>query len=261
MPGHYGGAPLLRVIEGGKSERQAERSARAAPGKFPEEEVRLIKERYGHYSGYRPRDVSGQTERLRKIFPGVGYADISIASQPLPKGAEGWFAIPRWSALAPSYIEAVERVLGCLKELRRGRTWNEREDELYLMRLRESERARNAFEVLGERQKGRNILVLPAQLGVFHGGRSVRRAREVMRRSEFGLGAYAVGIALLTHPERLRHYLDLWIDCAGDEYGLEEDDTRSRAPNFRFGDGLLTFDVGRVDFIGAHYGSATGFVV
>ena len=30
----------------------------------------------------------------------------------LPEGAEAWFAIPRWQALAPTYNEAVEMVLG-----------------------------------------------------------------------------------------------------------------------------------------------------
>jgi hypothetical protein len=32
-----------------------------------------------------------------------------------------------------------------------------------------------------------------------------------MNANECGLGAFAIGIMLLTHPERLKHYDDLWI--------------------------------------------------
>src|SRR5262249_34336611 len=54
---------------------------------------------------------------------------------------------------------------------------------------------------------------------ILHRGRSVHTAREVMgRRRQFVLGAFAVGIMLLAHPERLQHNDDLWSYCAGDEY-------------------------------------------
>jgi len=51
--------------------------------------------------------------------------------------------------------------------------------------------------------KHHDILVVPAQFGLRHRGRSVRRVREVMNANEFGLGVFAIGIMLLTHPERL----------------------------------------------------------
>ena len=34
-----------------------------------------------------------------------------------------------------------------------------------------------------------------------------------MRKTEFGLGAFAVGIMLSTHENRLKNLDDLWIDC------------------------------------------------
>ena len=67
-----------------------------------------------------------------------------------------------------------------------------------------------------------------------HRGRSVRRAREGMQVTEYGLGAVAVGIMLLTHPERLMNYDDLYVDCAGDEYAPEADGGFSYAPLFCF---------------------------
>ena len=42
-----------------------------------------------------------------------------LARRPLPEGAEAWFAIPRWQALAPTYNEAVEMVLGVLAPKRK----------------------------------------------------------------------------------------------------------------------------------------------
>ena len=42
-----------------------------------------------------------------------------LARKPLLEGAEAWFAIPRWQALAPTYNEAVEMVLGVLATKRK----------------------------------------------------------------------------------------------------------------------------------------------
>jgi hypothetical protein len=102
---------------------------------------------------------------------------------------------------------------------------------------------------------------VPAQFGLRHRGRSVRRAREVFNASEFGLDTFAVGIMLLTHPERLQHYDDLWIDCAGDEYDDPGDDGRfSLAPYFCFSCGKVELLARRFDVAGGYCGSASGFV-
>ena len=44
----------------------------------------------------------------RKLFPALGCCQEKLARKPLPEGAEAWFAIPRWQALAPTYNQAVE---------------------------------------------------------------------------------------------------------------------------------------------------------
>jgi hypothetical protein len=117
------------------------------------------------------------------------------------------------------------------------------------------------LEALGEAQKGYDILVVVAQFGLRHRGRSVRRAREVMPKgTEFGLGAFEVGCMILTHPERLADYDDLWIDCAGNEYAPGGDGDFSSAPYFFFYDGKVGFGAGWGGGASESYGSASAFL-
>jgi hypothetical protein len=215
---------------------------------------------YGYLSGYKPKGITEQTNRLRELFPGIGYADEKLAEQDLPPNAEGWFTIPRWEKIAPTYGEAVQKVLDLIKQTRKGAFYNYREDQLGPQYLRQSTKASKAFQKLGNEQKDHDILVVSAQFGLRHRGRSVRRAREVMNASEFGLGTYVVGIMILTHPERLQHYDDLWIDCAGDEFAPDADGVFSLSPCFRFDVGKVEFGTAWVDLTDDCYGSASGLV-
>jgi hypothetical protein len=141
----------------------------------------------------------------------------------------------------------VEKVLNLIKQTRNGAFYNYRDGELGPNQLRQSQKSTTMFQKLGDEQNGHDILVVPAQFGIRHRGRSVRRAREVMNANECGLGAFAIGIMLLTHPERLKHYDDLWIDCAGDEFAPDADGGFSGSPCFRFGGDGVEFDAFVVD--------------
>jgi hypothetical protein len=224
---------------------------------FADEEM---KSSYGYLSGYKPKGITEQTNILRQLFPGIGFADEKIANQPVPKGAEGWFAIPKWQSIAPTYGEAVQKVLNLIKKTRDGKFQNYREGQIDEKHLRQSEKSAKMFRKFAESQKDYDILVIPAQFGFNHRGRSVRRALEVMNASEFGLGAFAIGIMLLTHPERLQNYDDLYIDCPGDEFSPEADGDFSGAPDFFFIDGGVRFDTLWVSSASVYYGSASGFV-
>ncbi len=114
--------------------------------------------------------------------------------------------------------------------------------------------------MLGEAQKGFDTLVVPAQFGIRHRGRSVRRARETFTANEFGLGPFETGCMLLTHPERLEDYDDLWPDCAGSEYAPGEDGDFSGAPYFYFGDGEVGFGTSWVGHAREGFGSASAFL-
>ena len=81
-----------------------------------------------------------------------------------------------------------------------------------------------------------------------------------MEVNECGLGAFAVGIMLLTHENRLKHYDDLWIDCAGDEYAPGAGGGFSRAPCFNFDGADLEFGARDVGGAVDGYGSASVFL-
>lgn len=254
-----------RVIEHGDEFARAMREAAitslkdlSVTDRYKNEEV---KSNYGYLSGYeKPKTITEQCNILRQIFPGVGYADESLAEGELPKHAEGWFAIPKWQTIAPTYAEAVQKVLDAIKEARNGKFYNYREGQIVSERLRQSAKTEAVFQKLAESQKDHNILVVPAQFGIRHRGRSVRRAREVMNANECGLGAFAIGIMILTHPERLQHLDDLWIDCAGDEFDHPDSDVRfGRAPCFGFGGDKVRFGAYFVDGADGCCGSASGF--
>ncbi len=225
---------------------------------FADEEV---KSSYGYLSGYKPKGITEQTNILRQLFSGIGFADEKLAEQPPPANAEGWFAIPKWQSVAKTYNEAVQKVLELIKQQRKDKFYNYREGRLGEKYLRQHERTAKKLETLAEQQKGYDILVVTAQFGLRHRGRSVRRAREVFTANEFGLGAFEIGCMLLTHPERLQHYDDLWIDCAGNEYAPPgADGAFSRAPYFYFYDGKVEFGALWFDDASGRYGSASGFL-
>lgn len=229
--------------------------------KYKDEEVSSA---FGYHSGYHyPKDVIAQTNKLRELFHDVGFANEQM-QRPDVANAEGYFAIPRWQVVAPTYGEAVKIVLDALKKAYKGRFKNWREGELGPTFLRQSAKSVAFWEQVGEEQQGFDILLIPAQFGIRHRGRSVRRAREVMESNECGLGAFAVGIMLLTHEDRLQHRDDLWIDCAGDEFH----DPRSsgapfgRTPFFSLSSGGgLWFGTHWSGGAGGNYGSASGWLV
>jgi hypothetical protein len=222
---------------------------------FADEEVRSS---YAYPKGYKVKGITEQTNILRQLFPGIGFADEKLADQPLPPNAEGWFAIPKWEKFAPTYGEAVEKVLAMIASKRK--FYNYRDGQLGAEYLRQHAKTVKMFQKLGDEQKDFDILVVPAQFGLRHKGRSVRRAREVFASGEFGLGAFAIGIMLLTHPEREVQWEQLHVDCAGDEFDPGADGGFSGAPLFLFNDGEVRFYANWFDDAGEGYGSASAFV-
>jgi hypothetical protein len=190
---------------------------------------------------YRVRPVEAQVTELRKLFPQLGSCMEKLARRPLPEGAEAWFAIPRWEALAPTYNEAVELVLSTLATKRKFQ--NRIVGRMGPTYLRQSERSKLAKKILADQQSGNDILVVAVQAGLLHRGCSARRARIAMAGNEYGLGIFAIACILLTHPERLSTEDTLMIDCGGDEYSVRGDYTFDRVPLFDYDMSGIEFSV------------------
>lgn len=243
------------------------------PNQFADEET---ESKYGYLSGYKPKgeDLDRQITVLQGLFPGLGGPNLDYLQKvksgviKTPKHSEKFFAVVNiWKDNRPAgfgttYSEALQKVLDTIKQTRNGKFYNYREGQIDEKHIRQSTRTLKFFRELSEAQGDPDILIVSAQFGIRHRGRSDRRAREVFLKNEFGLGAFAVGIMILTHAERLQHYDDLWIDCAGDEWSCEADGVFDRAPVFLFffRDGGVRFGSRRVDFARDHGGSASGFL-
>lgn len=213
---------------------------------------------YVYLSGYRPRSIAEQAKILHQHFPQLGISWKEVVE--LPVGAEGWFAIPRWRKLAPSYNDAVELVLRELSKQRNGKFTNYQQGELGPDRLRETIQKTKVFEVIGRHQEGHDLLIIGAQFGFEHRGKSVRRVRVITNcGNQFGLGAFEVGIMLLSHFERLNDFDDLWADCPGDEYCYITEHGFVLAPCFAFNGQNLEFRTGKIADIADWCGSVTGF--
>jgi len=207
---------------------------------------------------YAVRPVEAQVTELRLQFPSLGDCMEKIARKPLLQGAEAWFAIPRWQKLAETYNEAVELVLGTLGSRRK--VSNRIIDRLGPTYLRQSERSKLAEKILAEQQQGQDFLVMGAQLGLLHRGRSARRACVAMDGNEFALGSFAVACILLTHSERLSSENALMIGCSGDEYSFQGDYTFNRVPLFDYDIGGVEFSIFYEDRARDLWGTPSGFL-
>lgn len=215
---------------------------------------------YGYPGGFAFRSISEQVSRLRKLFPGIGFADEMLAERPLPRHAEGWVAIPRWQIIGATYGGAFGKVLTKIADTRSDGLCNHCEGKLGRNHLRQTMRTEAAFSRLEADQRGYDILVVAVQLGRRHRGRSVDESRAGFRANEFGLNAFPVATTLLVHPERFERYEDLGIDCAGDEYVTGSVVDCARSPCFFWCSGKLRFDAGCTRNMHSSFGTASAFL-
>jgi hypothetical protein len=212
---------------------------------------------YEYPKEFKLKTLEEQDQILHTFFPGLGSTDLKPADHKLPNDAEAYFLIPRWEKIAPTYNQAVEKVLELIASKRDFQ--NYRKGELGPDRLQEGSKKTSMMKIIGRKQKS-DILVVPAQLGMKYRGSSVRRAREIFGKNEFGFGAFEVGIIALTHPDRFVRFDELDTDCPGDEYAPGAGRVFSKAPLFLFFDGKLRFGTSGVSVVFDRYGSVSGFV-
>ena len=235
---------------------------------FADEEV---SSNYAYPKEYKgPKSIEEQIKALAEILNLDPTSTLEYAKNlpELPEGAEGWFAIPSVSALAKKhfpevtdpaeqYCRAVQLIHQKIADSRS--FYNYRDGQITTDRLRVHARTAHALDQIVETQSG-DILIVAAQFGMRHRGKSVRRAREVFVANEFGLGSLAVGSMLLTHPEREVQWEQLHMDCAGDEFAPHADGQFFCAPFFSFNGGLVEFYTCWVFHASGRYGSVSAFV-
>lgn len=204
---------------------------------------------------YRVAPIAEQLAALRRAFPALKGSPTELTAT-LPAGADAWFVIPQWRSLAATYNAALELVLQHLAQQRP--VSFARAERLGPAYLRRQPRTAAMLDQ-GRGNDGSDVVVMGAQFGMRHRGRSVRRVRAVLADHEFGLGAFEVGCMLLTHPSRMVRDAQLYVDCAGDEYSASDEQQFSEVPFFRVLDQRLGFGTSWIGYVDPYFGSATGF--
>jgi hypothetical protein len=173
-----------------------------------------------------------------------GFKNSENICKNLPPGAEGWFAIPKASALArehfpaltdpyEQYCEAIRFVLDILKGRKLKTDYKEMLDLGFeIGNIRPDPYVWEIIKGIEANQKG-DMVVIPSQLGLRHRGKSPRRAKETFLPNEFGLGALAMGSIMLTHRSLISSSKVLNACCLGDyfEVGNQEE---AKEQNYRY---------------------------
>jgi len=163
-------------------------SENRANNKFKDEET---SSNYGYLSGYKSKgeDLDRQIEVIQKLFPGLGGANSDylnkVKSGQVKVGqiGEKFFAVLNiWKSggLAISgstYSQALQIVADKIKETRNGEFYNYREGQIDEKHIRQTTRTVKALQELSVAQGNPDIIIISAQFGIRHRGRSVRRAR------------------------------------------------------------------------------------
>ncbi len=218
---------------------------------------------------YTPIDIRTQVLMIRLLFPEAQLttinngllAQIVEGKLELPKGAEGWFAIPNIWKSSGSYNDWVSIVLDKI-----GQALNSGTilcDSNYdIRRISERSVTNQRLKAVSKAQGDPDILIIPAQLGKRYAGRSAERVfRDMNHQKEYRLGVFASGCMLLTHLSRLQKSTDLALDCAGDIWRTDEGDYVEAPWFFASATGGLGLGKRPTDVASVHCGSATGFVI
>lgn len=260
------------ISAGGEFKNRVEEAVKAiildmtTPNKYANE---VVSSSYTYPNEYKLKPINEQVKTIATIF-GVDPKEALefIKTLPtLPEGAEGWFAIPKVSAIAKKFFPAItnsaeqycEAVKLVYTKLAESRSFtNYRNGEIVPNKLRVHARTAGFLEELENQQQG-DILILAVQYGMRHRGKSVRRARETFSGNEFGLTSFALGCMALVHPERYIRWEELDTDCAGDEFAPDAGGVFSGAPIFYFSGVKLEFGTSDVCAANDNYGSASAF--
>lgn len=239
------------------------------PNQYSDEEVESDYVYPREYKG--PRPIKEQVRKLAELLGldpshALEYADKVLPTLTLQTDAKGSFAIispigleklvPQADSPEDRYCKGVLQVLGKIAASRRFH--NYREGQIDPSHLRQHAQTVAAIAKIAESQKG-DILIVLAQLGLRHRGRSVRRARVCFTGGEYGLRSLDVGAIVLTHPERFVRFEELDTDCSGDEFAPDADGAFSKSPYFHWYDVALYFVTFVVVSARGYYGAASGF--
>lgn len=231
----------------------------------------VVSSNYNYPKEYKgPKPIAQQVETIATMFELDGALALEFAKNlpTLPEGSEGWFAIPKVSVVAKKHFSEIAGIAEQYCEvvkLVHTKLFDSlsfakcRHGEIVPSKLRQHARTVDFLEHLEAEQQG-DILIIAAQYGMLHRGKSVRRARETFASTEFGLGTFAIGCMTLVHPERYVRWAQLDTNCSGDEFDPNMYGDFSWSLAFYFDGDKLAFGTSNVSDASAFSGSVSAFV-
>jgi hypothetical protein len=236
--------------------------------KFTDEVVKSKRSYPKSYEG--PMDINYQIVLIADEF-GLDPTDaLKFAKNlpALPEGAEGWFAVPKLSAVAKENFPGVtDHELQYTAALRLVfiKIETTRPFAVYLEGKNPFENISQTFRTLlflreiEEDQSG-DILIIAAQCGKLHRGESSRKTVQEFTGNEFGLSTFQVACIALVHPELYSRPNALNVNCVGDEYLSNMEDGFFATTCLLCYDGEMQLDFNRQTTPLKNYGSGTAFV-
>ena len=186
---------------------------------------------------FKIKPLKEQIEILRnRIHADLGKNDKKFQRRPLPLGADGWFAVPRWQALSSSKGGATGRLFLAFRDnlrcAHRALDFKHRENDICTDAV---------FEELCRQQEGNEVLVVPARYRFSNGSGSTYPPRKkkkgnIDQKSVFFLDTFSVGAILLTHLTNLGDYRGLIVPCSNEVFT-----SNGHSPNFQILDGYVSF--------------------
>lgn len=205
--------------------------------------METLTETKGNYpKNYQVKNIEDQIQLISSVF-GLYLTYAKIFSKNLKKltkakGPEAYFAIPKISAVAGKYFPEIkdekEKYYNVtnfiLSLLAKSLGLSLENKEEILKKCSMSKKTSEKLLELESIQEG-DILIIPAQFGKYHAGKTTDEAISTFADNEFGLDIYILGCMLLTHPERKPNCKELSICCTGNE--IESSAFKSKAiPTF-----------------------------
>ena len=181
----------------------------------------------GNYpKNYQVKNIEDQIQLISSVF-GLypTYAKIFAKNlKKLTKGPEAYFSIPKISAVAGKYFPEIKNekekyynvtnfILSLLADSL-GLSLENKEE--ILKKCSMSKKTSEKLLELESIQEG-DILIIPAQFGKLHAGKTTDEAISTFADNEFGLDIYILGCMLLTHPELISSFKESMF-CMGNEY-------------------------------------------
>jgi hypothetical protein len=212
------------------------------------------------YAG--PQPLVEQIQSLASAFGLDPVLALAYAANlpPLPDGAEAWFAVVNDDLPVDRHRSAAARVLQKLTQLGIYGPYTESDT----VGLETVPRTNYKFGTVDDQQGWSQILIVAAQLGRRHAGRSVNRAEALLTESEYGLTVAQVGSIVLNHPGLVHGRMALDLVCLGDACPSRVVANTPSVPNIGLSgcsDGeMMAYSIHSRDRVNATVAAVTGFV-